>query len=266
MLRTLEQGERLVAIVLLTSVAVVLVYYAVPRFFPNPYTQHVEHQFLPPSPAHLLGTDQLGRDLGARAYWGLLNSAKLILLCLLVTLLLAFPLGLLAAQRRSFESVLESIAGAVYSLPTFIVALIVFVGLRGQWIALKFALLGFFNWVPIYRSVRDMTKQVQAQPYVTFARAMGFPERRVYLWHILPSVLPPVFPVIMLNLVSLLEAEFLLSFLGLSYPDPIPTLGGILRQGIAYLNFPMIIVPSTVMGVLIFVLLSQVEPGDRSSV
>lgn len=264
--QTLGQGKRLAIILLLASVGVVLVIHTIPVLLPNPYTQQVDQQFLPPFSSHILGTDQLGRDLASRAYFGLLNTTKLILLCLLVTLILAFPLGLLAAQKRSLESALESIAGAVYSLPTFIVALIVFVGLRGHWIAMKFALLGFFNWVPIYRSVRDMTKQIHTEPYITFARAMGFPEWRVYLRYIFPGVLPPTFPIIMLNIVSLLEAEFLLSFLGLSYPDPIPTLGGILRQGIAYLNLPMIVLPSAIMGLLIFILLTRFELTHRSGV
>lgn len=266
MLQTLEHGKRLVLLLLLASVSVVLIIHVVPRFLPNPYAQQVDQQLLTPAQNHWFGTDQLGRDVAARAYFGLLNTARLILLCVFVTLLLAFPLGFIAAQRRSLETILEGVAGAVYSLPTFIVALIVFVGLRGQDIAMKFALLGIFNWVPIYRSVRDMTKQVQTMPYVTFVRAMGFPERQVYLWHIFPGVLPPVFPVIMLNLVSLLEAEFLLSFLGLSYPDPVPTLGGILRQGIAYLDLPMILVPSTIMAVLIFFLLARFEPAPRAMV
>jgi ABC-type dipeptide/oligopeptide/nickel transport system permease subunit len=63
----------------------------------------------------------------------------------------------------------------------------------------------------------------------------------------------------MLNLVSLLEAEFLLSFIGLSYPDPVPTLGGLLRQGITYLSLPMMLVSSLTVGLLIFALLVRFE-------
>jgi peptide/nickel transport system permease protein len=249
---------------LLAVVALALAAALVSSALQDPYLQRVDRQFLSPGPDHWLGTDHLGRDVLSRAWFALGNTLQLISACLAVTLLLAFPLGMAAARSRPVESAVEVLAGAIYSLPTFIIGLVVFIGVKGQWILFKFALLGLFNWVPVYRAVRDNTKQVQALPYVTFARAMGFPEREVYRLNVLPNILPPVVPVAMLNLVSLLEAEFLLSFIGLSYPDPVPTLGGLLRQGIAYLNLPMMMVPTTLIGVLIFALVARFEQSARA--
>jgi ABC-type dipeptide/oligopeptide/nickel transport system permease subunit len=172
---------------------------------------------------------------------------------MLTTIALGIPLGLLAARRKVIESALDTMGGAVWALPTIIVCLIVFIGLKGQFIEIKFLFLGLFNWVPIYRSVRDTAKQVQVFPFVTFARAIGMSEMTVYITQILPNIMPTIFPTLLLNLISLFEVEFILSFLGLSYPDPIPTLGGILRQGIAYLSITMIMLPALLVGGLVMI-------------
>jgi peptide/nickel transport system permease protein len=218
------------------------------------YAQDVALQFAGLSATHWFGTDQLGRDIFTRLLVGLSTTGELITICLAVTVAIGILVGMLAARSRWSASALEIVAGAIWSMPTFIVALVVFVGVKGEWIALKFALLGLFNWVPIYRVVRDVTKQVQTMPHVTFLRSLGAPEGRVYAFGVLANVLPATFPVVLLNVISLIEAEFLLSFLGLSYRDPAPTLGGMLRDGIAYLDLRMMLLSAgTVAIILLFV-------------
>lgn len=218
---------------------------------PDPTAQDPFGKFRPPVLPYTLGTDQLGRDLASRLYFGFLRSVGLVSLTLAATLVVAIPAGLLAARNRLVESALDVLGGAVWSLPTLIVCLVVFISAKGEWIETKFMLLGLFNWVPIYRVLRDTTKQVRPLPFVTFARAMGMKGTGVYLTQILPNVLPGLLPAMSLNLVSLFEAEFFISFLGLSYPDPKPTLGGLLRQGVAYLNLNMILLPSLLLGAIV---------------
>lgn len=222
---------------------------------PDPLAQRLEASSLPARPPFFLGTDHLGRDLGARLYFGFLRSSGMVLLTLVTTLIVAIPTSLVAAKFRNADAVLEVIAAAVWSIPTVILGLIVFVGFKGEWIPLKFAVLGVFNWVPIFRVARDLTKLAQMSPYVTFSRAVGMTERRVYAFHVFPNVLPKLFPIILLSLVSLFEAEFVLGFLGLSYPDPLPTLGGLLRQGINYLNLNMILLPSGLLALLVLAII-----------
>jgi ABC-type dipeptide/oligopeptide/nickel transport system permease subunit len=221
-------------------------------FSVDPYTQDLSLRFQPPELPFYLGTDHLGRSLGARLYLGFLNSCKLILLTMFSTLSIGIPMGLLGASKRSFYSAIDAIAGAIWSLPTFIIGMIVFIGMKGRFIELKFLLLGFFNWVPVFRATRDVTLDIKRRPYVTFYRAMGMPETKLYALHILPNVLKGTFPTVLLNIATLFEAEFVLSFLGLSYPDPVPTLGGILRQGIEYLSLHMVLLPALLIGIIIF--------------
>jgi peptide/nickel transport system permease protein len=218
---------------------------------PDPYAQDQLRRLRPAELPYSLGTDQLGRDLASRLFSGFLHSVALVSLTFVTTVVLAIPAGLLAARSRRAESALDVVGGAVWSLPTLIICLVGFVGAKGQWIEAKFLLLGFFNWVPLYRSVRDIAKQVQPLPFVTFARAMGMREPGIYLTQVLPNVLPILLPTMSLNLVSLFEAEFFVSFLGLSYPDPVPTLGGMLRSGVAYLNINMILLPSLLLSILV---------------
>jgi peptide/nickel transport system permease protein len=246
---TREHGDLKGKIILLLGLGILLIVIA--HILPDPLAQNLDIRFSTMALPYSLGTDQLGRDLSSRLYFGLIHSVGVISLTMLATLAISIPTGLLAARYQWASSMLNIIAGAIWSMPTFIIALIVFVGFKGEWIELKFALLGLFNWVPIFRSVRDITKQVQQAYYVMFAKAMGMGDRRVYLQQILPNVMPGVYPIVLLNLISLFEVEFVLSFLGLSYADPTPTLGGMLRQGIAYLNFNMIFLPSLLLCIVI---------------
>ncbi len=248
MLLTLVRVKTIRVPILLFAITLVLV---LPAFWlGDPIAQNPDARFLPMHFPTTLGTDYLGRDLASRLYFGFLRSVGLVTLMMATTLLVALPAGLLAARNPWAEGLLEVIAGAIWSIPNFIIGLIVFIGLKGDLIAAKFAVLGFFNWVPIYRAVRDIAKRVQSSPYIVAARSVGLAEWAIYSRHILPNVMPAIFPTILLNLISLFEIEFVLSFLGLSYPDPIPTLGSILRQGITYLNFPMILYPSFLLGLI----------------
>lgn len=234
--------------ILLLAIILVLV---LPAFWlGDPLAQNPDARFLPMHFPMTLGTDYLGRDLASRLYYGFLRSVGLVTLVMATTLIVALPAGLLAAKNPWAEGVLEVIAGAIWSVPNFIIGLIIFIGLKGTFIAPKFAALSLFNWVLIYRAVRDITKQVQSSPYVVAVRSMGLVEWAIYSRHILPNVVLAIVPTVLLNLNSLFEVEFVLSFLGLSYPDPTPTLGGILRQGITYLNFPMILYPSLLLGLI----------------
>lgn len=235
------------------------------NYLPDPLAQNPDMRFLPMQFPYFLGTDHLGRDLASRVYFGFGRSLGLVTITMFTTLLIAIPTGLFAAKDDWAEKFLEVIAGAIWSIPTFIVGLIVFIGLKGDLVEFKFAVLGLFNWVPIYRSVRDITKQVQPSNYVLFAKAMGMGEWELYKNQIIPNVLPLVFPIILLNLVSLFEAELVLAFLGLSYPDPTPTLGGLLRQGIDYLNTNMILLPSSLLALTTFILILQYQNNIKNS-
>ncbi len=242
-----EPVKRAAVISGLVGVIVLLFWFLVP----DPLVQHLDVPLMSAQLPLSLGTDQLGRDLGARLYFGFLRSGSMVLLALISTLVVAIPASILAARSRHANAMLETVGAAIWSIPTIVLGLVIFVGFKGEWIPLKFAVLGLFNWVPIFRVARDLTIQAQGSPYVTFSRAMGMDDQRVYWFHVLPNVLPGLFPIILLNLISLFEAEFVLGFLGLSYRDPSPTLGGLLRQGISYLNLNMIMLPAGLMAVLV---------------
>jgi ABC-type dipeptide/oligopeptide/nickel transport system permease subunit len=230
---------------------------------PSPYTQNPSHRFMPVHLPITLGTDYLGRELSSRLFFGFLNTLQFVSLTLLSTILVALPMGLIAARYPRIESIVDTIAGAIWSFPTLIIGLIVFVGFKGEWISIKFFLLGLFNWVPLYKAIRDNTKQLQFAEHVVCARSFGFSEFHVFAFDVFPILISTIIPIILLNLVSLFEAEFALSFLGLSYPDPIPTLGAILRQGISYLNMTMILLPTFLLMIIIFCILTIYQLEKR---
>jgi len=211
---------------------------------PDPLAVHPEQRMR-------LLTDNLGRSILSRLAHGVGNSVVLVLLILVPTLLISVPAGLWAASDRRVAVFLDTLAGAVWSLPTIIVGLVVFATLEGRYVEVKYVALGFFNWVPIYRAVRDMTREVRTSSYYEFGRMLGFSSSALAAYITWPNVWPEVFPVIMLNVATLFEAEFVLGFLGLSYPPPTPTLGSMLRRGLEYIHPSLVILPCSLVAILV---------------
>lgn len=211
---------------------------------PDPLAVHPEQRMQ-------LLTDNLGRSILSRLAHGVGNSVVLVLLILIPTLLISVPAGLWAASDRRIAAFLDTLAGAVWSLPTIIVGLVVFATLEGRYVEVKYVALGFFNWVPIYRAVRDMTREVRESSYYEFGRMLGFSSPALATYITWPNVWPEVFPVIMLNVATLFEAEFVLGFLGLSYPSPTATLGSMLHRGLEYVHPPLVLLPSLVIALLV---------------
>lgn len=215
---------------------------------PDPLAIHPEQRLDPL-------TDHLGRSIPARLVHGVGHSVILVLLVLTPSLLVAIPTGFWAASSRRAAAGLDTLAGAIWSLPTLIIGLVVFATLKGQYVEVKYAALGLFNWVPVYRAVRDLTRQVRVAPYYEFGRALGLSPRHLAARVTWPNVWPEVLPVVALNIATLFEAEFVLAFLGLSYPAPTPTLGSMLRQGLDYLHPPLVLLPVAVIAIVISVAL-----------
>jgi len=236
----------------------VIALWSVLRFLQlDPYTEHLESRFLPLLTNQFIGgTDNLGRDLFARIIWGIGYSSLSISIILTTSLFIAIPLGLLSARSKFVNAIASTLAGVIWSIPTIIVGLIIFSSYKGQMIALKFLFLGMFNWVPIFRALRDITYQIQQSTFILHSRSMGYSDVQIYSKLVLPNSLIATFPTILLNIIGLLEADFILSYLGFSFPEPQPTLGSILNQGISNLNMTMILIPSFVYTLIILSIVS----------
>jgi peptide/nickel transport system permease protein len=191
----------------------------------------------PGAPGHVLGTDQLGRDLLARV----LHGARLALFiggCTVVlTAVVGGALGLVAGFVERWPStVLMRIADVQLSFPFILLAMtinaIVGLGLRNIILSLSAA-----GWVVYARVVRGEVLSVKQRDYVHAAAALGMSRTRLLLRHVLPNVAPSIVVVASLQFSSFIVAEAAISFLGFGIQPPTPAWGSMLSESRDFLYF-----------------------------
>jgi ABC-type dipeptide/oligopeptide/nickel transport system permease subunit len=195
---------------------------------PHPYaTQFREATNASASRQFLLGTDGLGRDRFSRMLYGgrisLLCAPAAALLSSLMALLIALVAGCLGrrAERLSLPWLFALLAvRAVLPLNA------------APWagVLATFGLLGLLGWAGPARVILAAVKRQQESDFILFARANGTSGWRVATVHLLPNLLPLVCAQFLVTVPAFLLAEANLGLLGLGIPEPIPSLGGLLRE------------------------------------
>lgn len=206
-------------------------------------------------PRHLLGTDQLGRDLLSRCLFGLRLSLALAFFGAAVGLLAGSILGLLAGH---FGGVLDDlIMGAVdvkLSMPFTLVALLV-IALAGSSITVLVVVLGLAYWAHFARLVRAQVLGLRELPFIEAARAAGASGGRLVWRHMVPNIVSPVIVMFTLNVSNLILLESSLSFLGLGVQPPTASLGSMVGQGRDYMaSAPWIVAAPALLIVLVALL------------
>ena len=184
----------------------------------------------PGSPGHLLGTDQLGRDLLARVLYGARLALFIGVCTVLLTALFGGFLGLVAGFVEHWPSaVLMRIADVQLSFPFILLAMTInaIVGLGLQNIILSLSAAG---WVVYARVVRGEVLSVKQRDYVQAAAALGMSRSRLLFRHVLPNVAPSITVVASLQFSSFIVAEAAISFLGFGIQPPTPAWGSMLSE------------------------------------
>ncbi len=184
----------------------------------------------PGSPGHLLGTDQLGRDLLARVLYGARLALFIGVCTVLLTALFGGLLGLVAGFVERWPSaVLMRIADVQLSFPFILLAMTInaIVGLGLQNIILSLSAAG---WVVYARVVRGEVLSVKQRDYVQAAAALGMSRSRLLFRHVLPNVAPSIIVVASLQFSSFIVAEAAISFLGFGIQPPTPAWGSMLSE------------------------------------
>ena len=184
----------------------------------------------PGSPGHLLGTDQLGRDLLARVLHGARLALFIGACTVLITAVFGGLLGLVAGFIERWPStVLMRIADVQLSFPFILLAMTInaIVGLGLQNIILSLSAAG---WVVYARVVRGEVLSVKQRDYVQAAAALGMGRARLLFRHVLPNVAPSIIVVASLQFSSFIVAEAAISFLGFGIQPPTPAWGSMLSE------------------------------------
>jgi peptide/nickel transport system permease protein len=215
-----------------------------------------------PGSGHILGTDQLGRDILSRILWGGRTSIFVAALTTGIAMFLGLAFGIVAGYfRRRIDWVIAGVADFVLAFPALILLIVLtsVFGLSIRNLVLGLSILGTPAFVRIARA-HAMT--VSQREFVLAARGSGARNGRIMLRHILPSVVGPVAAYALTFAAVVFVAEGSLSFLGLGVPPPTPSWGGMIAAGRPWLDraLHIVLVPSIV---LIATVLALNFLGDR---
>lgn len=190
-------------------------------------------RFLPPGAEHLLGTDQLGRDLLSRVLYGGRIALSVALGATGVSLLIGIVLGLIAGYGpRWLDNLMILLFDAVKSFPTVMLALAL-VTLFGPSLTAVVIVVIIVN-VPGYaRIIRTQTISLKTAEFVTAAQSMGASTARILRVHMLPNVIGPILILASMDIPVVIAIEAGMSFLGLGVRPPTPSWGSILNDGFA---------------------------------
>lgn len=188
-------------------------------------------RFQGPSAQHLMGTDQLGRDLFARVLHGGRIALFVALVSTAVSLVIGIVLGLIAGYGpRWLDNLMILLFDAMKSFPTVMLALAL-VTLMGPSLTAVMVVVVLVT-VPGYaRIIRTQTIALKTSEYVTAAQSMGASSARILRVHILPNVIGPLVILASMDIPVVIGIEAGMSFLGLGVRPPTPSWGSILNDG-----------------------------------
>ena len=203
------------------------------RFDPN--DQNAGGQMTAPSAAHIMGTDNLSRDVWARVVYGARTILGVAIAAALLSAIIGIPLGLLSGFAGGvFDRILSLIMDSVYSFPGLILA-IAFAAMLGPGV-INITLAVAVVYIPTYfRLVRGQTLSIKEEVYVEAARAIGARRATILGRYVFPNVIATVVVVLSLNIADAIMTEAALSYIGLGLPAGIPDWGMDLSMGKKFL-------------------------------
>jgi ABC-type dipeptide/oligopeptide/nickel transport system permease subunit len=187
-----------------------------------------------PSSRFLFGTDELGRDVFVRIFYGARFSLLAGVVASLLAVAVGVVFGLVAGYfGRVLDTVLARFMDVVLSLP-YLVFAIALISVVGPGLPVSIAVIAFFSFASVGRIVRGQVLSITQKEFVEAALAIGASNLRIMFIDILPNVLAPVIVYATLLIPLSIVFEATLSFLGLGVVPPTPSWGGMLSESIQY--------------------------------
>ncbi|PKO43850.1 MAG: peptide ABC transporter permease [Betaproteobacteria bacterium HGW-Betaproteobacteria-22] len=203
----------------------------------DPNFINVKAILLPPSAAHWMGTDGLGRDVLSRMLYGGRISLLVGLVAVGISTAIGIILGSLAGFYRGWvDTVIMRLVDIMLSIPSFFLILAVIAFLTPSIINIMIV-IGLTSWMGVTRLVRAEFLSLSEREFVTASRTLGAKNARLIFTHLLPNSLTPIIVSAVLGVAGAVLLESGLSFLGLGVQAPQASWGNILTDGKEYIQF-----------------------------
>ena len=198
---------------------------------------HTQIKLQAPSLEHLMGTDELGRDIFSRVVYGARVSLSAALAAVGLSLVIGIPLGAIAGSFGGWvDNLIMRIVDVFYCLPSMPIIIILGAAMDAMridsWTRMMYLMLilGFLGWPGIARLVRGQILSLREQEFMTAAEACGISAWHRIFRHLIPNVIPQLIVTCTMSLGSTILTEATLSFLGLGVKYPFASWGNIIND------------------------------------
>lgn len=221
----------------------------------DPYKINLSERLSPPGKKHLLGQDDLGRDVLSRIIYGSRVSLKVGFFAVGISVIIGTSIGVIAGYFGGWiDEIIMRLTDIFLAFPAMLLAIAIMAILGGSLNNVIIA-LSIVGWKTYARLARGQVLVEMGKEYITALRALGFGSFRVIFRHILPNILVPIIVAATLGMAGVIVQEAGLTFLGLGVQPPIPSWGGMLSDGHQYIlkayhltTFPGLAIMLTVLG------------------
>jgi peptide/nickel transport system permease protein len=190
-----------------------------------------------PSLHHLLGTDDLGRDIFSRIVFGSRVSIEVSLGAMAIGFGIGAPLGMLSAYRRgTFDVVLSTVMYVFLAFPAIIATIAVLSFWTPRSLLKIIVVVGIAAIPLVYRVLRSATMNVATKDFVVAAKVQGATDRRILMKELLPNIAPIGVSFLLVGIATVVTLEGALAFLGLSVNAPTPSWGNMINESLSILQ------------------------------
>ncbi len=206
--------------------------------------------------ANFLGTDHVGRDILSRIFYGARISLVIASTVVVISGVVGVGLGAISGYFAGrIDFFIQKLVEVIWAFPPLLLAIAI-MAFFGQSLGILIVALVIQRWIPYCRVSRGQALSLRTRDFVDAARSLGASNRRIIIKHILPNLMQAAVVIGTFAMATAIISEASLSFLGLGVPPEIPTWGGMLADGRAYIStswwlalFPGLCIFFTVLGI-----------------